>query len=180
MKNSWKTLSSKLIYQDHWIKVFLDKVIDPGGKKSTYAYVKKLPAVIIIPLTVEKEIYLVGQWRYPIKRYSWELPMGSRGSAESLLVSAKRELLEETNLKAKKWDKIGYVHFANGLLDQIGHIYLARDLTKAQGDADDSEKIKIKRFTLKQIDKMISQDKITDGATITAYYKLKLFLEDVK
>ncbi|MBU1130788.1 NUDIX hydrolase [Patescibacteria group bacterium] len=178
MKNPWQKISSKIIYKNQWLKFIEDKVIHPGGNKGIYSYIKKLPAAIIIPLTKKKEIYFVGQWRYTINKYSWELPMGTAEKGETLLKSAKRELLEEVNLKAKKWNKVGTFYFANGALSQSAHVYLARDLSKSEGISDDTESFRIKKLTFSQIEKMIEENKIFDSDTITAYYKLKLFLKN--
>jgi 8-oxo-dGTP pyrophosphatase MutT (NUDIX family) len=177
MKNSWKTESSKIIYQNEWMKFVVDQVVRPDGKKGIYSYVSKLPGVVIIPLTERNELYFVGQWRYPIKKYSWELPMGTLEKGEQPLQSAKREFLEEANLTAKKWDKIGSAYFANGSLDQIAYLYLARGLSPKHGQPDEYEKLTIKKFSFNQIEKMIKAGKIHDAITIAAYYKLLLYLK---
>lgn len=180
MKNPWKTKSSKKIYQNEWISFIIDQVVRPDGKRGIYSYVSKLPGVVIIPLTKNNELYFVGQWRYPIKKYSWELPMGTLEKGEQPLQTAKREFLEEANLTAKKWHKIGSAYFANGSLDQIAYLYLARGLSSKRGQPDGCEKLTIKKFNLTQIEKMIKTGKIHDAMTIVAFYKLLLYFKNPK
>lgn len=177
MRNPWKKLSSKVIHENEWIKLIEDEVITPFNKKGIFFYVSKMPCPIIIPLTNKKEVYFVGQWRYPINKYSWEFPMGTVEEKENILNAAKRELLEETNLRAKNWKLVGSFYFANGVMDQIAYIYLATDLFKSEGISEETEELQIKRLSFFQIEKMIKENKITDGPTIAAYYKLKLYLK---
>ena len=109
-----------------------DCVRHPNGR-GIYAFVDKLPGVIILALTSKREIFLVGQWRYPTGQYSWELPMGTTSPKEKYLAGAKRELLEEMNLTAKKWKLVGTFFYAPGSMNQLAVVYIARGLRKRLG-----------------------------------------------
>ena len=99
--NPWKKISSQKIYQNQWFSLREDQVISPGGEKSIYGVVETSPAIAIVPLTSKLETYLVGQYRYPLNTYSWEVPEGGADPDESNLEAAKRELIEETGLRAQ-------------------------------------------------------------------------------
>ena len=175
MKNPWRKLSGKVIYQDPWMGLLKDRVIKPGGSKGFYAYVNKAPGVVIIALTQKKEIYLVGQWRYPVGKYSWELPMGAADKEKGVLAAAKRELAEEAKVGARDWKKVGMFYFANGSSNQAAHIYVARKLYEKHAQHDDSEELAVKKVPLKKFERMIQAGGITDGPTIAAYYRAKLY-----
>jgi len=175
MKNHWKRISRRLIYKNHWVRFFEDKVITPNGEKGIYAYYQKSVGLIIVPVDAHENFYLVGQWRYPIGKYSWEFPMGGQESAETLLSAAKRELNEETGFIAKKWKNIGHFYFSNGSTDQIGRIYMAKDFRRSlKLMSDKTEQIKIKKVSLKKMSQLILSNEITDSPTITAFYKYLL------
>lgn len=177
MKNSWKRLSGRVVHKTPWIEVVEDKVLH-RGQKAVYTYINVNPAAFILPLTDKKEVYLVGQWRYPTGCYSWELPCGAVHKGESLLASAKRELLEETDLRAKDWQSVGRFYFANGGSNQIAHVFVARDLflDKGAGVKNETEDLAVKKVKLSTFEKMIKDNIITDGPSIAAYFRAKLYL----
>ena len=105
--NTWKTLESKDIYDNPWISVREDKVINPSGGDGIYGVVHfKNLAIGIVPIDKDGYTYLVGQYRYSLEEYSWEIPMGGGPLDIDKLESAKRELKEETGLVAHKWTEI--------------------------------------------------------------------------
>lgn len=178
IKNPWKTLSSKQVYRNPWIKVREDRVIRPDGQDGIFGVVEIRPAVIIIPLNERKETYLIGQWRYTINSYSWELPAGLVEEGESPLMTAKRELLEEAKLKANQWSRLGYFYLANGALNQKAYIFLARGLSPMRNSiGDPTEKLKIKKIPFRKAINLVMENKITDDLSITAILKAKEFLK---
>lgn len=178
-KNPWKTLSSKHVYKNAWIKVREDKVINPLGKKSIYGVIEKSPAVFIIAVNPKKEIYLVGQYRYATGQYSLEIPAGTI-EKDSPLSSAKRELWEETGLKAKKWQPIGKFKAVNDIANANCFVFLAQELkqTDINKMAEDgiSEAIKL---PIKAVAKLITQGKITDGPSIVAFYYYLSYIKSI-
>lgn len=172
-----KTVSSKVAYKNPWFLVREDKMVRPDGSVGKYYFIERDPSVVVIPWEHNK-IYLVNLYRYPIKETGWELPMGTKEPGISLLANAKKELREETGFSAKKWKKLGYFTWANGMSNQKAYVYLVTGLTKGvvEREADELD-MKVKAFSLKQIDKMISDSKIFDDGTIAAIYQFKLFLK---
>jgi 8-oxo-dGTP pyrophosphatase MutT (NUDIX family) len=131
--NPWQTLSSEVKYQNPWIRVREDQIINPKGGAGLYGVVSmKNKAIGIIPLDAEGNTWLVGQYRYTLNEYSWEIPMGGGPIELDVLESAKRELREETGLLAARWTRISRLHTSNSVTDEEGFIFLAEDLT--QGD----------------------------------------------
>src|SRR5210317_2386698 len=118
---SWKQLDSRTIYENPWMEVREDRVINPGGGKNHYGYVHfKNRAIAIMPLDDDGSTWLVGQQRYTLGEYSWELPMGGAPLDESPLVAAKRELREETGLTAMRWSEVMRLHTSNSITDEVG------------------------------------------------------------
>jgi ADP-ribose pyrophosphatase len=171
-KGSWQTLSSKIVYQNHWIKLREDKVVQPGGEENIYSDLEKPPGVFIIPVDSDGSIYLIRQYRYPVKKFIYEIPAGTVDAKNSLLSNAKRELFEETGLTAKKWRKLGSYFAAAGHENLKIYTFLATDLdlsTFKLTHHDDDELItKIFKVTPAKLKKMISQNKIECGITLAS------------
>ena len=116
-ENPWTTISSEVKYENPWIKLKEDKVITPAGTEGIYGVVSfKNKAIGIVPVDENGNVYLVGQWRYPLEAYSWEIPEGGGPEGEKPLETAKRELKEETGLMASKWTLLGKLHTSNSCL----------------------------------------------------------------
>ena len=178
MKNPWKRLRSKVIYKNPWITVREDKVIRPDGKKGIYGVVYLDNGVAVVAMTSKKEIYLVGEWRYAIGKFSWSLPAGYSEKNEKSLKSAKRELEEEVGLKAKNWKYLGTNYENVGVLNQKIKFYLATDLTKVNQKLDGTEKgMKVMKVPIKQAIKLIMEDKIFDGSAIIGIFKAVEYLK---
>src|ERR1700712_949568 len=112
--NPWKIVNQKMIYENPWIKLTEFQVINPSGGNGIYGKVHfKHRAVGVIPLDEKGNIWLVGQYRFTLNQYSWEIPEGGGRMDENPLDAAKRELLEETGLVAREWTKIMTMHLSN-------------------------------------------------------------------
>ncbi len=176
----WKKLSSKYVYQNPWIKVREDKVIQPDGRESIYGILEPHNGVAIVAAEDDGQIYLVGQSRYPVDNYSWEVPTGGRDSDEEPHLAAKRELLEETGLVAKLWVHIGKAYPYAGIIKETDDYFFASGLSRGESNHDGSEDITIRKEPLSVIEDMIHKGEIMDAMTITAIYKYKLYVEDQK
>ena len=176
-QNPWKKLSSKIVYKTPWVTVQEDKVIKPDGKRGIYSIVRTpAPAVFIVPMTDKKEIYLVRLFRYPTRRFSWEVPAGNTDN-ENPLKAARRELWEETGLRAKSFRKLGTFQSMNGIFAEKGYIYLATRLSQTGKNKRKEEGInEVKRVPLKRVLQMIRTGKITDDQSITSIMHTLLFL----
>jgi 8-oxo-dGTP pyrophosphatase MutT (NUDIX family) len=171
---SWKKIKGKEVHKNPWYSVWEDDVIRPDGSKGKYYVIKKGPASLVIPLHKNK-IYLVNQYRYPISKRTWEIPMGG-ADKDSGLKLAKKELLEETGFTAKKWKLLGNFTWTNGMSDHMGNVYLAENISVGDTELESTEKdMTMKAFSIKEIDEMIKRGQIIDSGTIVALYQLKLY-----
>jgi 8-oxo-dGTP pyrophosphatase MutT (NUDIX family) len=167
MKNTWKTKSSTLIYDNPWICLREDQVINPSGNDGIYGVVHfKNKAIGIIPIDEEGNTYLVGQWRYALGEYSWEIPMGGSPLDVEPLEGAKRELLEETGLTAEKWELLGRIHTSNSVTDEEGFIFVAQQLQQGSSFLDETEDITVWKLPLKEAIDMVISGKITDSLSM--------------
>ena len=177
-QNTWKTLSSEIKYETPWIKVTQHDVINPAGKPGIYGVVSfKNIAIGILPLDHERNTWLVGQWRYPLNAYSWEIPEGGGPHGVDPLESARRELSEETGLIAEKLTEIGRIHTSNSVCDEYGILYLATGLKQRASHPEDSEDLQVRKLPFDEAYQMVLDGKITDSLSQVAIMKVKFMLD---
>ena len=162
-------LSSKIVYDGKVFKVSSDKVTEPSGITAQRDIVRHSGSVVVLAIDEdgdEPRVLLERQYRYAAENYLWELPAGRIDPGEGALAAAKRELIEETGYRAKKWKRALFFYASPGFLDETMAIYLARQLTlgKAQPEADES--IECKLIPLSQALDMVLSGKVRDGKTI--------------
>jgi 8-oxo-dGTP pyrophosphatase MutT (NUDIX family) len=175
VSNPWKILSEKEVYNNPWIKVTEFDVINPAGGKGIYGKVHfKNLAIGIIPLDEQMNTWLVGQYRFTLNEYSWEIPAGGGLLAVDPVESAKRELKEETGLVADIWTEILRLHLSNSITDEYGHIFLARELKQETAAPEDTEDLSIRKLPFEEAYQMTLTHQITDSITIVAIQKVKL------
>ena len=173
---SWKKLSSRTVWENDWMQVFEDEVINPGGGNNQYGYVHfKNRAVAIIPLDRNDNVWLVGQERYTLNAWSWELPMGGAPLDEKPLEAAKRELKEETGLSAETWTEVMRLHPSNSITDELGIVYLAEDLTEGAPELEETEDIEVRKLPLDAAVAMIHAGEITDAISAAALLRIATF-----
>lgn len=176
--NPWKTLNSKLIYDNPWINLTEHKVINPNGGEGIYGEIHfKNYAIGIIAIDEEDKIWLVGQYRFPLKQYSWELPEGGGPEGKDPLDSAKRELLEETGLVAKEWRELLRMHLSNSVSDELAIIYLAKDFTQHEAEPEETEQLQLKKIAFDEAYQMVIKGKITDSMSVAGILRMKLLRE---
>ena len=155
-------------------------MIKPDGSKGFYDVVVRKPSVFIVALNEKQEVCLVHLFRYTTQQFSLEIPAGN-SDGEKPLVAAKRELLEETGMKAKSWKLLGTFQMANGISDQMANIFLARELIQKKKNSQVEEGIDHTQFvSMKKIFQMIKDGKITDLETVTAFFLAKAELATKK
>ena len=177
MENPWTKLSSKTLYDNPWITVIEDQVLNPNGGEGIYGTVQfKNLAIGIIPLDENQNTWLVGQYRYPLNEYSWEIPMGGGPLNIDPLESAKRELKEETGLTAKHWQQFIKIHTSNSVTNEVGYGYLAMDLTQGETEFEESEDLVIKKMPFDAAYEMCLNGEITDSLSLAAIMKAKTLL----
>jgi 8-oxo-dGTP pyrophosphatase MutT (NUDIX family) len=181
LHNPWTILSAEDRYENNWIKVTHFDVLNPSGGKGVYGKVHfKSLAIGIVPLDADLNIYLVGQYRFPIEKYTWELPEGGGPFDEVPLDSAKRELEEETGLRAGEWSELFRMHLSNSVSDEYSITYLARGLTQHAPLPEETEQLVIKKIPFEEAYKMVGENIITDSITVAALFKIKVMLLEGK
>jgi 8-oxo-dGTP pyrophosphatase MutT (NUDIX family) len=170
--NPWKTLSTRPLYDNPWISVREDQVINPKGGKGIYGVVHfKNKAIGIIPVDEEGYTWLVGQYRYALEEYCWEIPMGGGPLAIDILESAKRELKEETGFTAARWTMIARIHTSNSVTDEEGFVFLAEDLTPGETAPEETEELTIRKVHLREAVAMVMDNRITDSISVGGILK---------
>ncbi|MBX3162996.1 MAG: NUDIX hydrolase [Bacteroidetes bacterium] len=177
-KNIWTTLKSEIVYENPWIQVTNHEVLNPKGNSGIYGVVSfKNLAIGVLPLDKDLNTWLVGQWRYPLNTYSWEIPEGGGAHGINPLQSAQRELKEETGLIAKKYTLLCNMHTSNSATDEYCYIYLAQDLEQAQAEPEDSEDLQVRKIPFETAYNMVMNGEITDSLSMVAILKTKILLD---
>lgn len=177
MENPWKILAEHVIYDNPWIGLTEYDVINPGGGKGIYGKVRfKSLAIGILPLDGQGNTWLVGQYRFPLEAYSWEIPEGGGDPAVPPVESARRELLEETGLVASEWTDLMEMHLSNSVTDEKAIIFLARGLEQREAAPEETEELVIRRLPFDEVYRMVERGEITDSMSVAAILKVKLML----
>lgn len=172
-ENPWKTKSITTAYENSWIRVEHHEVLTPSGKDGIYGKTHfKNKAIAILPLDEEGNTWLVGQYRYALDSYSWEVPMGGGPLELDTLASAQRELKEETGLSANRWTELQLIHTSNSVTDEVGYIFLAQELTEGKPEFEDTEDITIQKLPFKEALDWVMQGKITDSLSVIAIFRV--------
>lgn len=167
----FKKVSSKIVYQNAWIKIHEDDVIRPDGSKGIYGYMESNNSVQVAAINENRELYLVRAYRYPTDTWGWELP-GGGGEGEEAIIASRRELAEETGITAKKWTLLGKPLVCNGLMTERQAVLLAEDITVGTRiSSDDDDLVTDGRFmSFTEIDQLIENGDIDDGMTLTCLF----------
>lgn len=174
----WKVLRSKKVHENNWYNVIQDEVELDNGKKIFYHYIDKPVGVVIVPVDDEGNLFLVKQYRHPIRQDSLEFVMGSVESEDlELLEVAKRELVEETGLTAMDWEEVSKFSWMNGVGNQWGHIFVAKKLTMGESQPEETEDITVLKYSLSEVKQMIEKGDIHDVATIAVFYRYLQYLD---
>ncbi|HEX8377435.1 MAG TPA: NUDIX hydrolase [Pedobacter sp.] len=179
--NPWQTLSAREVYDNPWINVTEYQVINPSGGQGIYGRVHfKNLGIGILPLDDNMNTWLVGQYRYTLNKYSWEIPEGGCPIGTDPLDTAKRELAEETGLIATEWTELMPFHLSNSVCDEFGYIFLARGLSQGESEPEETEQLQVKKLPFEEAYQMVVSGQITDSLSVAAILRVKLLVLENK
>ncbi len=181
LPNPWITHKSEKVYDSPWIALTKHDVTNPNGHPGTYSVIHfQNLAIGVIVLDEQLNTWLVGQWRYPLEKYTWEIPEGGGKIGVDPLISAQRELLEETGITAKKWTQILEMHLSNSASDEHCLIYLAQDLAFGESMPEEDEALEVVKIPFDEFYQRVESGEITDSLTVAAALKIKIMLQEKK
>jgi 8-oxo-dGTP pyrophosphatase MutT (NUDIX family) len=174
----WRTLGSRVIYDNPWITVREDQVLRPDGQPGIYGVVHmKTWAVGVVARTDDAATLLVGQYRYTLDAYSWEIPEGGGATCQTLLASAQRELMEETGVSASRWSYLGEVHTSNSVTDESGVIFVAEGLAFGRPTPEGTERIEVRRLPLAEAVDLADSGEISDSLSVIGLLRAERWLQ---
>ncbi|HWA00285.1 MAG TPA: NUDIX hydrolase [Caulobacterales bacterium] len=165
----WQIVRVRRSYETDWFAVDDHDVINPAGKPGHYGVIRvRRPAVGVLPIEADGRVHMVGQWRFPLKRYSWEMPEGGAEPDEDVELCARRELEEETGLEAGRLQKILEMDLSNSLTDERATLFLATDLTAGEAQPEEVEVLRRQVAPFREILERVVDGRIRDGLTVAA------------
>lgn len=179
--NPWTILDSRTVYENNWIGLTEHQVINPSGGNGIYGEVHfKNHAIGIVPLDEEMNTWIVGQYRFPLNAYSWEIPEGGGALDLPPLEGAKRELLEETGIVATEWTELLQMHLSNSVSDEKATIFVARGLEMGEAEPEETEELVLRKLPFEEAFQMVMKGQITDSMSVAALLKIKLLILEGK
>ena len=180
-ENPWQILDETQIYENNWIGLTEYQVINPSGGQGIYGKVHfKNFAIGVIPLDDQYNTWLVGQYRFPLNAYSWEIPEGGGHLHESPLIGAQRELLEETGFTASQWTEVQRMHLSNSVSDELAVIYVATGLTAGIAQPEETEQLIVRQLPFQEAFEMVIRGEITDSMSVAGIMKTQYLIQQGK
>jgi ADP-ribose pyrophosphatase len=172
MSSGWKTVESKLIYKNPWIKLHEDKITTPSGKTMLYSWYESADVVVIVPFLDDSTLLMIKQYRYPLHKTLLEFPAGHIENGENPKDTAVRELAEETGYRSKEIEHVYTYHPSVSKTRQVVYIFKAKEMTKEEAGRlkhESTEDIEIEKVKVKELTHMITDKKIENAGTLIAY-----------
>ncbi|MBL8547914.1 MAG: NUDIX hydrolase [Hyphomonadaceae bacterium] len=167
--NPWIVKGVTHAFENDWFRIDEHDVIRPDGAKGYYGVIRvRRLAVGVLPIDAEGCVHLVGQWRFPLARYSWEMPEGGAEPGEDARGCAARELAEETGLRAREWVQVLEMDLSNSLTDEQAVIFIAAGLSAGEADPDPTEVLKRRQAHFLEVLGRVADGYIRDSLTVAA------------
>lgn len=174
-ENPWKINSKQKVYSNPWIDVTHHEVTNPAGNPGIYGTVSfHNRAVGVVPIADNGDTWLVGQYRFPLDEYHWEIPMGGAPKGEDPAVCALRELREETGLRASAVRPLGRYHLSNCITDEEAFLFVASGLEEGDADTEETEVLVIRRLPFDEALTMAEDGRITDVLSVMALIRIRM------
>jgi 8-oxo-dGTP pyrophosphatase MutT (NUDIX family) len=171
----WLRHSRRVAYENAWITIWHDEVTRPDGAPGVYGIVHFANlAVGVVSIDADDRVLLVGQHRYALDEYSWEIPEGGVPDGESPLEGARRELREETGVDASDWVELARIHLSNSVSDELAILFLATGLTTGDATPDGTEALDVRWIPLDEVLAMTVDGRITDALTVLAIQRVAI------
>nr|WP_211113926.1 NUDIX hydrolase [Azospirillum picis] len=168
-------MTSTTKYENAWMEVIEHKVLTPKGLPGIYGVMHpRSLATGVVPVHDDGTITLVGQYRFPLKQYSWEIPEGGGRKDVDPQISAARELKEEAGLSARFWMPLGTLHLSNCLTDEVAHTFVAWGLEEGEAAPDDTEVLALRRVPFAEVMDMVMAGAITDAMAVASLLRLRV------
>ena len=173
--NPWRRVSRRVAYDNPWIEILHDDVIRPDGEPGIYGVVHfKHLAIGVVPMDAQDRVLLVGQFRYTMDHYSWEVPEGGGDFDEDPEAAARRELVEETGYRGGVWRELCRAELSNSVSDEVTIMFVATDLEAGEASPEGTEQIEMRWVPFHEAMAMIRAGDIRDAMTILALRQLAL------
>jgi 8-oxo-dGTP pyrophosphatase MutT (NUDIX family) len=174
-KNPWTVLSLATVYENEWIRVDHHEVLDPSGGPGVYGAIHfKHQATGVVPIDENGNVILVGQYRFPVHGYSWEIPEGGGSHSVTAVESAQRELREECGLVARRWIEIQGMDLSNSVTDERSTTFLAWEFSEVGAQPDETEKLQIARVPFWDAVERVKRGEIRDSISVAALLRVAL------
>jgi 8-oxo-dGTP pyrophosphatase MutT (NUDIX family) len=173
-RHGWRTTGARTVYRNRWLALREYRIAYPGGRPGIYGMVHKPPGVAVVALNAQGAIHFLRQYRYTVGRDFLELPAGAISRRETPLAAARRELFEETGLRAKRWARLGSFFTALGHEDAEIIVYLARDLDDSAlshaNKEHDEGILGIYALPIIRVKRLVKTDRINCGITLASLH----------
>ncbi|MBL8552020.1 MAG: NUDIX hydrolase [Hyphomonadaceae bacterium] len=167
--NPWQVLAKRTAFENPWLWIEAFDVVRPDGARGTYDVVRaRRLAVGVLPIDADGNVHLVGQWRFPLARYSWEMPEGGADPGESAETCARRELAEETGLRAGRLIHMLEMDLSNSLTDERAVLFLGLELTPGEAAPEGTEKLQTRKAPYREVLARVADGRISDSLTVAA------------